>query len=237
MRSGTGKRRSPSTAALEPRPAPLGAQISLIAAIASFALAAAACGSAGGLFRGGPSGGGGDAGAAERGAPAGTAFDAEGLAVYLEMMRFLIEGDSLTQAETYRTVADAADYAPTTTNRLKHALALAVPGHPGSDAQAAERSLSALLAAGDTLLPEERVLAVIQLHDVEQRLILDTAAEQLRAEMASAIEAQDAAAAARVEGLLEENRRLQLALEDATEKLNAITSIEQSIREREDGAN
>jgi hypothetical protein len=46
---------------------------------------------------------------------------------------------------------------------------------------------------------------------------------------------QDAATTTRLQDLLDENRRLQTELDDATEKLNAITSIEQSIRERENG--
>jgi hypothetical protein len=150
-------------------------------------------------------------------------------------MRLLIEGDALTRAEIMRTVADGAEFAPTTTNRFKYALALAVPGHAGSNAAEAERRLAALLSAGDALLPEERILAAIQLRDVEQRLILDAAAEQLRTEMARAMALQDAATTTRLQDLLDENRRLQTELDDATEKLNAITSIEQSIRERENG--
>lgn len=200
-------------------------------------LALSACSSTGGLFGSRSSSRPAESEADEAGS--GETMNAEGLAVYLEMMRLLIEGDSLTQAETFRSVAEAADFAPTTTNRLKHALALAVPGHPGSDPMLAEQRLSALLAAGDALLPEERVLATIVLRDVEQRLILDAAAEQLRSEMTAAIEEQNAASARRIQGLLDENERLRSDLEDATAKLDAITSIEQSIRERENesGAN
>lgn len=165
------------------------------------------------------------------------AIDAQGLAVYLQMMRYLIEGDSLTQAETFREVADAADFAPTTTNRLKLALALAVPGHAGSDPVRAEQQLSALLSAADALLPEERVLATIQLRDVEQRLILDRAAERLRRESAAALEAQNTESAAQLATALEENRRLRTDLEDARRRLEAVTVIEESIRERDNGPN
>lgn len=200
-------------------------------------LTLSACSASGGLF------GGRDRSSAEAPPPETTdaggvaSIDARGLAVYLEMMRLLIEGDALTQAETYRSVAEAADYAPTTTNRLKYALALAVPGHSGADPVVAEQRLSALLSAGDALLPEERVLATIQLRDVEQRLILDTAAQRLRREMEAALEEQNTASARRVQGLIDENRRLQAELDDASAKLAAITTIEQSIQEREDSAN
>lgn len=198
--------------------------------VIALSLTLGACSSTGGLFGGGSSG----SSTPDADTSRSESMDSRGLTVYLDMMRTLIESDSLTQVETFRTVADSADYAPTTTNRLKYALALAVPGHNGSNAELAEQQLSALLAAGDALLPEERVLATIQLRDVEQRLVLDAAAEQLRQDMTAAIEQQNAASASRVQALLEENRRLRAELDDATAKLDAITSIEQSIRERED---
>lgn len=168
---------------------------------------------------------------------AGAPIDAQGIAVYLELMRRLIEGDSLTQAETFREVVNDADFAPTTTNRLKLALALAVPGHTGSDAARAEQQLSALLAAPAALLPEERVLAAIQLRDVEQRLILDTTAEQLRRESQEALQTQNTESAARLATALEEIRVLRAELDDARQRLEAITAIEQSIRERDNGSN
>ena len=202
--------------------------------IISLALTLSACSTTGGLFgeRSSPA-----STPTDNEPPAAASMDAQGLTVYLEMMRQLIETDSLTQAVTFSTVEDAADFAPTTTNRLKLALALAVPGHPASDDVLAEQQLSALLSAGDALLPEERVLAVIQLREVEQRLILDASTAQLRSEMESALAEQDADGAQQVQTLLDENRRLRAELEDAMAKLDALTTIEQSIREREDSAN
>jgi hypothetical protein len=200
------------------------------------AVSLAACSATSRWFGGGP--GGGPAQDERPGpAPASPALDARGLGGYLELMRRLIEGDSLLQAESFRDVEEAADYAPTTTNRLKYALALAVPGHPGSNAALAEQRLSALLSASQALLPEEQVLATIHLRDVEQRLILDALAEQLLRDAAAAAEQSNTESARRLQTALEENRRLRAELDDATQKLNALTTIEQSIRERENGAN
>jgi hypothetical protein len=211
-----------------PRPGILGI------AVVAVALLLAGCSASGGFFgRSSPS----DEAPAAAPAASRNSLDPDGLRVYLEMMQRLIEGDPLTQAGAFRDVAAAADIAPTTTNRLKLALALSVPGHLGSDTARAEQQLSALLAAGASLLPEERVLATIQLRDVEQRLILDNTAERLRVESAAALEAQNADSAARLAAALEENERLRLELEDARERLEAITAIEQSIRERENGPN
>jgi hypothetical protein len=199
------------------------------------AVSLAACSATNRLFSNGPSGTTQDERPSTE--PTETSIDTRGLGVYLDLMRRLIEADSLTQAESFRDVEEAADYAPTTTNRLKYALALAVPGHPGSNAALAEQRLSALLSASQALLPEERVLAAIHLRDVEQRLILDASAEQLRRDSAAAVEQRNTESARRLQTALEENRRLRAELDDATEKLNALTTIEQSIRERENGAN
>jgi hypothetical protein len=97
--------------------------------------------------------------------------------------------------------------------------------------------LSDLLAQGAALLPAERVLATVQLRDVEQRLILDAEAEQIRQSAAEELATQVAESAQRLEAALEENRRLNAELETATEALDAITTIERSIRERENGPN
>jgi len=160
----------------------------------------------------------------------------DGLAVYLEMMRQLIEGDPVTQTDTFLDVAAAAAGSPTTTNRLKLALALATPGHPSSDAADAQLMLSDLLAFGAALAPEERMLVSVHLKEVEQRLILDAEAEQLRAEAAAARIEQDNENGRQLEAALAENVRLRQQLEEAQQKLNAITNIERSIRERENGS-
>jgi len=161
---------------------------------------------------------------------------AESLAVYLELLRRLIEGDTVTQAEAFREAARSAELAPTTTNRLKYALALATPGHVSSDATQAQRALNSLLSQADALLPEERVLATIHLKNVEQRLILDAAANEQRRTAEAELEQQNAENVRQLEAALAENRRLRVQLEEATEALDAITTIERSIRERDNDA-
>ena len=63
------------------------------------------------------------------------------------------KGDPARQAEMFQSAKDAAALSPTTSNRLRYALALATPGHSGSDPVAAQRQLSELLARPETLLP------------------------------------------------------------------------------------
>jgi hypothetical protein len=175
--------------------------------------------------------------------PASTAADlrpadvADGIAIYLQTLRSLIEGDPVVQADVFRNVAAAADASPTTTNRLMLALALATPTHPSSDEAKAQALLSELLAAGDTLLPEERVLALIHLKDVEQRLILDAEANRLQRAATAATAERNDRTTQQLQAALEENRQLKLELDDVRKRLDTITSIERSIRERENGPN
>ena len=164
---------------------------------------------------------------------AGGAIDADGLAVYLEAMRRLIEGDSLTQAETFNEIRDAAEFAPTTTNRLLYALVLSVPGHPGYDADAAAGRLQDLIASGSTLLAEERMLAEIQLEFANQLMILESSRQRVEAEAAGAEASRTAEYEESLRQLQTENEALRADLEDARSMLDAITNIERSLSERE----
>ncbi len=168
-------------------------------------------------------------------APRGANGDS--LTLYLQTLHDLVDGDAVVQADAFRKAQEAAEAAPTTTNRLNLALALAMPGHPSSNPREAQRMLNELLAAPDSLLPEERILAMVHLKEVEQRLILDAEAERLQRAAAAAAAQRNDQASQRLQAALEENKQLRAELDDAHAKLNAITNIERSIRERENGAN
>ncbi|HVJ29099.1 MAG TPA: hypothetical protein VNA66_02215 [Gammaproteobacteria bacterium] len=168
---------------------------------------------------------------------AGSADVADGIGIYLQTLRSLIEGDPVEQADVFRNVAAAADTSPTTTNKLMLALALATPTHPSSDEAKAQALLNELLAAGDTLLPEERTLALMNLKDVEARLILEAEANRLQRAAAAATAERNDRTTQQLQAALEENRQLKLALDDVRARLDAITNIERSIRERENGPN
>ncbi len=153
---------------------------------------------------------------------------------YLRTMRDLAAGDPATKAEVFARVDDAAIRAPTTTNRLRLALALATPGHAGADADRAREMLTEILARDELLLPAEKELAELQLEVVEQWLLLATENRQLRAENQRAEDAERDRLQRQLASANAENRQLRQALDEAEEKLRAITSIERSIRERSD---
>lgn len=158
--------------------------------------------------------------------------DAAVLAPLLEIMSALPQGDPARQAEIFQSAKDAAELTPTTSNRLKYALALATPGYNGSDPVAAQRQLSELLARPETLLPVERLLATVQLKEVEQRLILQAENTRLRDEAPPDDREKLQAANRRLTAESDENARLRKALDEARAKLEAVTHIERSITDR-----
>lgn len=150
----------------------------------------------------------------------------------LEMMSALPQGDPARQAEIFQAAKNAATLAPTTSNRLRYALALATPGHSGSDPVAAQRQLSELLARPETLLTVERLLALVQLQNVDQRLVLQAENQRLRDDAAHDSRDKLQALNRRLAAESDENAKLRKALDEARAKLDAVTHIEKSINDR-----
>lgn len=206
------------------------------AALAALMLLAG-CSSSGSLFNRNDRNGG-ATGAARTSSNESSSVDTGGLDVYLQTMQRLISGDSLTQAETFNELEDAAEFAPTTTNRLLYALALSLPGHPGSDPAAGAERLRTLIAAGDTLLPEERMLAQILLQAANRLEVLQAANAASEQRLTDAVAAREgelnAEHSAELAAAREENEKLKQELKNTAETLDAITNIERSISEREE---
>jgi hypothetical protein len=163
---------------------------------------------------------------------AGKSSDYAPIAPLLEMMSALPQGDPARQAELFQSAKDGAALAPTTSNRLKYALALAIPGHSGSNPVAAQRQLSELLARPETLLPDERLLALVELQDVDQRLVLQAENQRLRDEASHDSRDKLQSANRRLSAEQDENARLRKALDEARAKLDAVSHIERSINDR-----
>jgi hypothetical protein len=164
--------------------------------------------------------------------PVRTAQDSSPIAPLLDMMWSLPQGDPARQAEIFQSAKDAADLSPTTSNKLRYALALATPGHSGSDPVAAQRQLAELLARPETLLPIERSLALVELKEVEQRLILQAENKRMREDVPPDSHDKVQAMSRRLAAETDENAKLRKALDEAQAKLEAITHIERSINDR-----
>ncbi len=156
---------------------------------------------------------------------------------YLMDMFQVTSSDPATQAEIYADAEAAARLTPTTSSRLRYALVLATPGHAGSDPERAQNILRDLLSEAQLLTPTELSLATIHLGQVEERLTLNAEARRLRAESSRAASTEERAVAQRIAAIETENRQLRQSLAEAQEKLEAITSIERSIREQSDNNN
>ncbi len=158
------------------------------------------------------------------------------ISIYLADIEVLLEGDPARKARVWDELQLDFTRAPTTTNRLRLALALATPGHQWSDLARADGMLTELLLQPELLLADEQLLARVQLGMLRSRVSAETEARQAGNSATRTSERELAAARAQVELLRSDNTRLRGALEEAEEKLRAITLIERSIRER-DGAN
>jgi hypothetical protein len=152
---------------------------------------------------------------------------------YLTELSQLSSNDPALQAEIFADSQAAAQLTPNPSTKLRYALVLATPGHPGSDPQQAQSILRELMAQPALMTPTEIALATIYLKSSEELMLLSSEARRLRASSDRAHQTESAAINQRLATVEAENRRLRQDLEDAEKKLEAITSIEQSIREQE----
>jgi hypothetical protein len=152
---------------------------------------------------------------------------------YLQEMYDLAAGDPATQAEIYADAENGAKLTPGPQTNLRFALVLATSGHGEYNPDAAQPMLRELLAQTALLTPAEVALATINLKSVEEQIVLSSEARRARASSSRAAATEAAARNQRLATVEAENRRLRSDLAEAEEKLDAITSIERSIREQE----
>lgn len=155
--------------------------------------------------------------------------DAENYLIDLER---LATGDPATQAEIFADAESRAKLTPNPSTTLKFALVLATPNHSASDARQAQSLLRELLAEAPLLTSAEISLARIYLQAVESRIVLESEARRLRQSRSRQAQTEEQALNQRLATVEAENRRLKSELEDAEEKLEAITTIERSLREQ-----
>lgn len=152
---------------------------------------------------------------------------------YLRELYDLSTGDPATQAEIFADSKSAAQLTPDPSTTLRYALVLATPGHPESDPQEAQSLLRELLTQTELMTQAEISLATVYLNSSEEIIVLSSEARRLRASSDRAQRTEEAAVNQRLATVEAENRRLRRDLEDAENKLEAITSIERSIREQD----
>lgn len=152
---------------------------------------------------------------------------------YLEELRLLASGDPATQAEIFADADAAATLTPGPSTVLRLALILATPGHSESDPERAQSMLREVLTQTLLLTPAEIALATIHLNSVERMIVSKAETRRLRSSSSRAARTEEQAIGRRLATLEAENRQLRRELDEAEDKLEAITTIERSIRERE----
>lgn len=152
---------------------------------------------------------------------------------YLAELSGLSSNDPALQAEIFADSQATAQLTPNPSTRLRHALVLGTPGHPESDPQQAQSMLRELMAQPELMTPTEIALATIYLNSTEQLILLNAETRRLRASSDRAQRTEAAAINQRLATVEAENRRLRQELDEAENKLEAITTIERSIRQQE----
>ena len=152
---------------------------------------------------------------------------------YLLELAVLSSDDQALKAEIFAASEVAAQLTPNPSTMLRFALVLATPGHPESDPRQAQSLLRELMTQQALMTPAEVALATIYLESTEELIHLSSEARQARATSNRAQRTEEAAMNQRLATVEAENRRLQQDLEEAESKLEAITSIERSIRQQD----
>ena len=152
---------------------------------------------------------------------------------YLDDLYKLTAGDPATQAEIFADAESGFQLTPGLQTNLRFALVLATAGHPGTNPERAQTILQELLTQAPLLTPAELSLATINLKSVEQQIVLTSEAQRMRASNSQAARTESASTNQRLASVEAENRRLRQELDDAEAKLEAISSIERSIRAQE----
>jgi hypothetical protein len=155
----------------------------------------------------------------------------DGITKYLETINGLASADPARQADVYYEAEREYTRAPTTSSTLNYAAALVTPGHPASRPLEGKRLLEALMATPERMLPAERVLVAVLLHETNERLKLEAEIRRLLATLDDRGRSQ-ANSDKRAQAQAEEIARLRRALAEAQQKLDAIKEIERSLIER-----
>jgi hypothetical protein len=152
---------------------------------------------------------------------------------YLDELYQLAAGDPATQAEIFADAQSGAQLTPGPQTNLRFALVLATAGHGEFDPERAQSMLREILTQTALMTPGEISLATIHLKSAEQLAMTESEARRLRISSNRAAQTQEEATRERLANLEADNRRLRDELAEAEDKLEAITTIEQSIRDQE----
>lgn len=152
---------------------------------------------------------------------------------YLSELYDLSYGNPRAQQDIFEDAQSEAMLTPGPQTNLRYGMVLATPGHAGFNPEMAQNMLRDVLQQESILTPAEISLATIHLKSVERQIALSSEARRALASSSRAATSEEEANRQQMATVEAENRRLREELADAEEKLDAITSIERSIREQD----
>lgn len=152
---------------------------------------------------------------------------------YLSEVYQLTAGDARKQSDIYDDASATSRLTPGPSSTLRLAMVLATPGHANSDPARAATLLREVLDQEPLLTTAELSLATVYLANAERLASATGEVARLRDASARASREEQQATARRIAAVEAENARLRKELAEAEEKLEAITSIERSLREQQ----
>lgn len=152
---------------------------------------------------------------------------------YLQELYELAASEPAKQEDIFEDAESASMLTPGPSTNLRFGLVLASPGHANTDPERAQSVLRDVLTQSQLLTSAEVSLATIYLYSVERLNDISNEARRLRESTSRTAREEEQAISRRLANAEAENRRLRSELEDAEQKLDAITSIERSIRDQE----
>jgi hypothetical protein len=153
------------------------------------------------------------------------------LSPYFETLEKMAPGDPGRQAAELASVRGTAQQSPTSTNRLRYAIALGAAGHAESNPVEAKRLITELLASQHDLKPSEVALANAYLREFDARVALYADIARQREEFERRLQSASVDDDRRYATMATENARLKKALAEAERKLEAVAEMERTLIE------
>lgn len=152
-----------------------------------------------------------------------------GDAAYFEVLDLMAPGDAVRQSTGLAATLNQAQQNPTSSNRLRYAIALGAAGHVSSNPVEARRLITELLAGQNDLTPREVSLANAFLREFDARVALYADLARQREESERQLKALDVDGDRRYSALNAETQRLKKALAEAERKLEAVAEMERTL--------
>ena len=148
---------------------------------------------------------------------------------YFDVLDLMAPGDAVRQSDALASTLTQAQQNPTSSNRLRYALALGAAGHSSSNPVEARRLITELLAGAKDLTSQEVSLANAFLREYDARVALYADLARQREESERQMQSIEMDGDRRYSALNAETQRLRKALAEAERKLEAVAEMERAL--------